>query len=453
MQRKGNIMLKVVVIGGVAAGMSAAAKLKRNLKDQVDIVVYEKGHEVSYGACGIPYYVGDVIKESSSLVERTAEQFAAAGIDVRLGHEVTAVDLAGKKVIGRVTEHGEKFSRDYDKLIVASGARPRMIPPLDVARDNLHVVRNVGDGERLKKALEQPEVKNVVVVGAGYIGLEIAEACVKQGKKVLLVEFAECILPVMDPEITDQLALELKKHGVEIRTSSKVIDLACDGNRITSVVIENVAGNVDAPADLVINCAGIVPNAAFIDVDKAANGAIIVNERMETSAPDVYAAGDCSVMKSFLTHEHTYAPLGTNANKQGRIIAELLAGKPVPPFKLIGASALKLFDVDAAKVGLSEIDAQRLNLDYKAQRITGNSYAAYYSGEKVMVKLIYDSRTRRILGAQTFGQGVVVPRANYFAIAISTGMTVDEYGFLDLCYSPPFSGVWDVTMIAAHTAK
>ena len=445
-------MLKVRIIGGVAAGMSAAAKLKRNMRDDVDIVVYEKGHEVSYAACGIPFFVSGKIEKSSSLIERTAEQFAESGIDVRLGHEVTGVDTGAKKIRGR-TDDGKTFADEYDKLIVASGARPRMIPPLNVKRDNLHVVRDVQDGVLLREDLAREDVKNVVVVGAGYIGLEIVDSCVKLGKKVLLVEFAERVLPVMDPEITDQLTLELKKNGVEVRTGSKLIGLDSEGARIVSAVVENVDGNVTVPADLVINCAGIIPNAEFIDVKKTKNGAIIINERMETSAPDVYAAGDCSVMTSFLTGEHQYAPLGTNANKQGRMIAELLAGKDIQPYKLIGSSALRLFGVDAAKVGLSEIDAQRLNINYKANRITGNSYASYYGDEKVMIKLVYDAESRRILGAQTFGQGVVVPRANYYAIAIAAGMTVEEFGFLDLCYSPPFSGVWDVSMIAANTAK
>ena len=446
-------MMKVVAIGGVAAGMSAAAKLKRNLKDKVDIVVYEKGGTVSYGACGIPFYVGGVIKDANTLIERTPEKFAESGIDVKIHHEAIGVDLAAKTVTVRDVRSGETFTRGYDKLIVASGARVRKIQPFDVDRDNLHVVRDVDDGIRLRQSLENKAVRNVVVVGAGFIGLEIAEACARQGKEVLVVEFADRILPVMDPEITDLLAAELSANNVAVRTDSKVAELLCEGNRIASVVVESAKGRKAAPADLVVNCAGIVPNAEFIDVKKAVNGAILVNERMETSAPDVYAAGDCSVMTSFITKEHQYAPLGTNANKQGRIIAEALAGREPPRFKLLGSSALRLFGLDAAKVGLSEIDAQRLNLDYKTNRITGNSYASYYHSGNILVKLVYDGKTRRLLGAQTAGHGEVVARANYFAVAIGAGMTVDEFGFSDLCYSPPFSGVWDVSLIAANTSK
>ena len=446
-------MMKVVIVGGVAGGMSAAAKLKRNLKEQVDIEVFEKGAVVSYAACGIPYFVSGRIPDASMLVERTPEQFVENGIDVKIRHEVAAVDAGSRRVTVRNLETGERFERPYDKLIVASGARVRKIPPLDVERDNLHVVRDIGDAVRIRRQLEEAGVRAVVIVGGGFIGLEMAEACSRMGKNVILVEFAARILPVMDPEFTDRMTRELEANNVAVRVDSRVTELECDGGRIVSVSIESGQGRDEIPVDMVINCAGIVPCSEFIDVAKAVNGAILVNERMETSAPDVYAAGDCSIMTSFLTNERQYAPLGTNANKQGRIIAELLSGKRVEPFRLIGSSAIRLFDLDAAKVGLSEMDAQRLNLDYKANRITGNSHASYYSKGKVVIKLIYAADSRKLLGAQTMGHGSVVPRANYFAIAMNRGMTVDEFALSDLCYSPPFSGVWDAALIAANTAR
>ncbi len=446
-------MLKVIVIGGMAGGMSAAAKLKRNMKDAVGITVYEKGPVLSVGACGIPFYVGGDFDDANTLVERTPEEFQSAGIDVKMHHEVISVDRANKTVTIRNHETNETFGDNYDKLIIASGARVRRIPPFNDEWENLHIVRSLDDAIALRKDLENEAVKNVIVTGAGFIGLEIAEACAKRGKKVLIVEFANRILSNMDPEITDRLGAELNKHGVQFRTDAKVTKLDCDGKRILEAVVESSGGEEKIPTDLVVNCAGIVPNAEFIDVKKAVNGAIIVNDRMETSDPNVYAAGDCSIMTSFVTDEHQYAPLGTNANKQGKIIAQLLSGKKAQHLKLIGSSALRLFGLDAAKVGISEIDAQRLNLDYEVNRITGNSFASYYSPEKVMVKLVYDARSRKLLGAQTLGHGIVVPRANYFAIAISAGMTVDEFGYLDLCYSPPFSGVWDVALIAATSAK
>ena len=445
--------MNVVIIGGVAAGMSCAAKLKRAMGDNVNVTVFEKTDTVSYGACGIPFYVSGHVREVDSLVARTAGKFAADGIQVRLRHTVARVDTEKKTVEGIDSNTGNRFSASYDKLVMGSGARARRIPPMDQDRDNLFTVRNLDDATGIRHMLEGGSVGSVVIVGAGFVGMEMAEACVRRGRKGVLVEFAGRVLSVFDPEVSDRAAGELRDNGVDVRTDSMVTALNSDGDRIVSVEVENRGKREVVPANLVLNCVGIVPNTEFIDVDKAPNGAIVVNERMETSAPDVYAAGDCSVMTSFITRERQYAPLGTNANKQGKMIAQLLAGEQVAPLRLLGSSAVRVFGLDLAKVGLSEEDARRQGLDYKTNTITGNSSAPYYGSEKVTIKLVYGAKTRLLLGAQVVGQGVVVPRANYFAIAISAGMTIDDFGYIDLCYSPPFSGVWDAALIAATTAK
>lgn len=446
--------MKTVIIGGVAAGMSAASKLKRLLKDDVEIVVYEKGGEVSYGACGIPFYISDHIKQGKELIARTAEEFSQSGIPVKTYHEVTAVDTDEKTVTVKNLHTGEVFTDTYDKLVIGSGAGVRHFPPFDKAYDNLFEIRDVADGTRVKKALFDESQKNVVIVGAGFIGLEVSEACKHYGKNVTVVELADHILASFDEEVSEALKAELEKNGVTVLTGTAVKSLAAENGRITIAIVESGGMTRELPVDILINSAGIAPATAFItNVKKAKNGAIYVNERMETSVADVYAAGDCSIMRSAITGEYTYAPLGTNANKQGRIIGDILGGAEPKPFKLIGSSALRLFGMDAAKVGLSEKEARANGLDYKAHMITGNSYASYYGGEKLNIKLIYDAKTRRILGAETYGQGIVVPRANYYAIAIYAGLTVDEMGFMDLCYSPPFSGVWDAALIASNTAR
>lgn len=447
--------MKVVIIGGVAAGMSAASKLKRNRKDQVEIMVYEKGGEVSYGACGIPFYISDHIKQGKDLIARTAEEFSQSGIPIKTYHEVLHVDTDKKTVLVKNLRTGEEFTDTYDKLVVGSGAAVRHFPPFDKEYENLFEIRDVADGTRVKTALFDEKNRHVVIVGAGFIGLEVSEACRRYGKEVTVVELADRILSSFDQEVSRALEEELEKNGVTVKTGCKVVDLKVEDGRIAAAVVEAGDGSrEELPADILINSAGIAPATAFIDlVEKAKNGAILVNERMETSAADVYAAGDCSIMRSAITGEYTYAPLGTNANKQGRIIGDVLGGVTPKPFKLIGSSALRLFGLDAAKVGLSEKEAAAHGLDYKAHTITGNSYASYYGTEKLNIKVIYDRTSRKILGAQTWGQGIVVPRANYYAIAIYSGLTVDEMGFMDLCYSPPFSGVWDAALIASNTAK
>lgn len=446
--------MKVVIIGGVAAGMSAASKLKRNLKDQVDIIVYEKGGEVSYGACGIPFYISDYIKQGKELIARTAEEFSQSGIPIKTYHEVLSVDTDQKTVLVKNLHTGEEFTDSYDKLVIGSGAAVRHFPPFDKQYENLFEIRDVADGTRVKTALQNENNKNVVIVGAGFIGLEVSEACRRYGKEVTIVELADHILSSFDEEVSEALEGELEKNGVVVKTGWKVTSLKEENGHITKAVIQKGDVQEELPVDILINSAGIAPATAFIqNVEKAKNGAILVNERMETSVPDVYAAGDCSIMKSAITGEYMYAPLGTNANKQGRIIGDILGGVEPKPFKLIGSSALRLFGMDAAKVGLSEKEAKAKGLDYKAHAITGNSYASYYGTEKLNIKLIYDRESRKLLGAETYGQGIVVPRANYYAIAIYSGLTVDEMGFMDLCYSPPFSGVWDAALIASNTAK
>ena len=446
--------MKVVIIGGVAAGMSAASKLKRNLKDQVEIMVYEKGGEVSYGACGIPFYISDHIKQGRDLIARTAEEFSQSGIPIKTYHEVLKVDTDKKTVLVKNLKTGEEFTDSYDKLVIGSGAAVRHFPPFDQAYENLFEIRDVADGTRVKTALFDENNRHVVIVGAGFIGLEVSEACRRYGKEVTVVELADHILSSFDQEVSEALEGEMEKNGVTVKTGCRVTELKGENGRVTAVILQNGDETEELPVDILINSAGIAPATAFIDtVEKARNGAILVNERMETNVADVYAAGDCSIMRSGITGEYTYAPLGTNANKQGRIIGDLLGGVEPKPFKLIGSSALRLFGMDAAKVGLSEKEAKAHGLDYKAHTITGNSYASYYGTEKLNIKLIYDKATRKVMGAETWGQGIVVPRANYYAIAIYAGLTVDEMGFMDLCYSPPFSGVWDAALIASNTAK
>ncbi|MGL5972580.1 MAG: CoA-disulfide reductase [Oscillospiraceae bacterium] len=446
--------MKVVVIGGVAAGMSAAAKLKRNLVDNVDISVYEQGTEVSYGACGIPFYVSDKIKDSSDLIAKTPEQFKSIGVNVFIKHEVLKVDTKNKTIEIKNLVENKTFTEKYDKLIVGSGAKVKCFYPFNKNYDNLYKVRNISDGEIIKQKLQDNNLKNVLIIGAGFIGLEMVEACHKYNKNIILVEKSESILSNLDSEITNILNNELTKNNITIKTYSSVSEFTIDGNRVIKATLSTDGKSEMIDTDIIINAVGIAPNSDFIkDVDKIENGAIIVNENMQTNIKDVFAAGDCSVMKSFVTDKYTYAPLGTNANKQGRIIADFLSSKPTKPFKLINSSALKLFSIDCAKVGLSEKEAKSLNIKYSTNTVTGNSYASYYSDHKVTIKLIYCPTTRKILGAQTIGSGNVVPRANYYAIAIYSGLTVDEFGFLDLCYSPPFSGVWDVSLIASNAAK
>lgn len=447
--------MNVVIVGGVAGGMSTASRLKRLLKDQVNIIVFEQGDEVSYGACGIPFYISDHIKDKESLFARTVEQFIEEGIDLRIHHRVEGVDIEAKTIVVKQLKTGEVLTQSYDYLVIASGARVNRFAPMDQPYNNLYEVRQVQDGTNIKNELKKDSVKNVVVVGAGFIGMEVAEACKEWNKNVTIVEFAPRVMSLMDEEITSALEIEANKQGVSLMLESKVVGFEHEDQVINKVHVESFGSVQLIDADIVINCAGIKPNTEFVTgVDKAFNGALIVDQNMETNVKGIYAAGDCSIMKSSVTNQLTYAPLGTNANKQGRIIADVIAGVKPKPFKLISSSGLKFFTLSAGKVGVSELEAIRLELNYKAHIITGNAYAGYYSNkEKILVKVLYNPDTRVIIGAQLVGQGSVVERANYYALAIYNHMTVDQFGMMDFAYSPPFNGVWDVAQIGSNTIK
>lgn len=445
--------MKIIIIGGVAAGMSCASRLKRNRKE-CEIIVYEKGNELSYGACGIPFYVGDSFEDETALIAKTKEEFEKEQIQVHTYHEVIHVDEIKKCVTVKNLLKEEIFETSYDQLVIASGASVNRFAPLDKSYHNLYEVRNVQDGVRLKNILKEEHRKHIVVVGAGFIGLELCEAASVYNKQITLIEAGDQVLNIVDKEIAQDIESMLKEHQITVLKNTFINALSVENKEIKEVYAESNNQQIHVACDMVINCAGIKPATDFITcVDKITNGAIKVNEHMQTNVKDIYAAGDCSVMKAYLTKEYTYSPLGTNANKQGRIIADVIAGKTHPEFKLVGSSAMRLFEKDVAKVGLNEKEAAKAGLTYKVNKITANSYASYYGKEQLEIKLIYHSETKQLYGAQLIGQGIVVPRANYYAIAIAANLSLDAFGYLDLCYSPPFSGVWDATLIAANTSK
>lgn len=446
--------MKVVIIGAVAGGMSTAAKLKRNLKDKVEVVVYEKGHEVSYGACGLPFYISDIIKDEKSLYARTVEQFIESGIDLRIHQEVIAVDSSKKQIEVKDLKSGKTITDDYDALVIASGARVNTNGILDVRADNYFGVRTVQQATSIKKLLQSDAVKEVAVIGGGFIGLEMLEAIHHYNKKAILIQREDRVFTTLDHDITEKIESIIKDKGVTLHTDSRILEYIKEGTNVTGIKFQSGEKEYTISAQLVLNCAGIIPNTEFIDeVEKAENGAIKVNEKMQTSIKDIYSAGDCSIMKSAITNDYVYAPLGTNANKQGRIIADILSGVEPKPFKLLHSTALKLFDYDVASIGITEYQAKKAGMEVKQHKVTANSYAGYYGKEQLDIKVLYDVQSRKILGVQSIGQGTVVPRANYYAIAIYAGLTVDQMGMLDLAYSPPFNGVWDAALIASNTIK
>ena len=445
--------MRVIIIGGVAAGMSAAAKLKR-LQPDYEVVVYEKTDIVSFGACGLPYFVGGFFEDSNEMIARSAEKFIESGIDLNLFCEVTKVDSNNNKLIVHNLKTNETFEDHYDKLMIATGASS-IIPNIEnINLDNVSTLKNMEDGKRLKELLSKEENKNVVIIGAGFIGLEAVEAAKQKGKNVTVFQLEDRILPaVFDKEITDVLEEEIRSHNVDLRLDESITKLI--GDKKVSKVITSKGDSVDA--DIVIIATGVRPNTSFLkdtNIEMLPNGALIVNEYGETSIKDIYAAGDCATIRNAVTNKDVYVPLATGANKLGRIVGENLAGLNNTFQGSLSSSCIKVMNMEAASTGLTENMAKKLNLDYKTTFISDYNQTTYYPGRnKIYVKLVYDAKTKVILGGQVAGFKDSVQRANVLAAAILGKLTTNQLGMLDLCYAPPFARTWDVLNVTGLQSK
>ena len=448
--------MRVIIVGAVAAGMSAAAKLKR-MKPEYDVVVYEKTDVVSFGACGLPYFVGGFFDDANNMIARSAEKFRETGIDLNVFHEVVKVDTEAKKVTVRNLETNVEFEDSYDKLMIATGASS-IIPPIkNVKLENVSTLKTMEDGIKVKELLNKEENKEenqkVAIIGAGFIGLEAVEAAKQLGKEVRVFQSESRVLAqVFDKEITDVLEEEIKKHDVDLRLEELVSELV--GETKVEKIITNKG---EYEADVVIIATGVRPNTSFLkdtSIEMLPNGAIIVDEFGRTSVEDIYAAGDCATIQNIVTGQDSYVPLATGANKLGRIVGENLAGANNSFQGSLGSSCIKVMDMEAASTGMTEIQAQKLGINYKAKFISDFNQTNYYPGrDKIYVKLVYDADTKVILGGQVAGFKDSVQRCNVIAAAIFGKLTTNQLGMLDLCYAPPFARTWDVLNVAGNVCK
>ena len=443
--------MKVIVVGGVAAGMSAASKIRRMDRD-AKIVVYEKGGYLSYGACGLPYYVGGLNDDPSRLIARAPEEFERMGIEAHTAHEVIRIDPANKLVRVRNLENGQEFVDGYDKLMIASGATAVMPPFEGKDLRGVHALKTMEDGLALKPAVASPSVQNIVIVGGGAIGMECADVFLNMGKSVRIIEAAPRILPPFDEEIADLLADEIEKRGAALHLGERVERFG-GADSVRTVYTDGGA----YPADLVIVAVGIRPATRFLEgsgIQTAGNGAIVVDRYMRTSAPDVYAAGDCALCYNLVSGQNEYQALGTVANKCGRLAGTNIAGGAEEFGGALGSGAIKVGRLEACRTGLGEQEAKDLGRDYKTVMVTDLNHPPYYPGATpVTVKLVYESDTKIILGAQLCGENGAVLRGTAFSAAIQGGMTTGQLGMLDFAYAPPFSNPWDVINIACNVAK
>lgn len=444
--------MRVIIIGGIAAGTSAAAKFRRMHKD-AEIVIYEKNNIVSFGACGLPYFVGDFFEDSNNMIARTPEAFINSGVDVKTLHEVKRVDFENKKVIVKDLKGNEEFEDYYDKLMIATGASS-IIPPIkNLDIENVHTLKSMEDGIRLKELFRDENNKNIAIIGAGFIGLEAVEAAKKYGKKVSVFQLGDRILQdVFDKEITDLLEEELRNHNVDLYLQESVTEIIGD-KKVKRVKTPNR----EVEADVVIIATGVRPNTEFLknsNLEMLPNGAIIVDNYGKTSIEDVYSAGDCATITQIITGEKAYVPLATGANKLGRIVGENLAGADIEFQGSLSSSCIKVMNMEAGRTGITESKAKALNLNYKTVFINDMNATNYYPGQsKIYIKLIYDSESKVILGGQVAGYKDAVQRVNVIAACIYGKLTTKELGMLDLCYAPPFARTWDALNIAGNVCK
>jgi NADPH-dependent 2,4-dienoyl-CoA reductase/sulfur reductase-like enzyme len=445
---------RLVVIGGVAAGMSAASRARR-LKPDIEILVFEKGGYVSYGSCGLPYYISGIIKSPEDLVVYDAKFFKEKrNIDVFPYHEAVTIQPEKHLVLVKDLKTGEEKDYRYSKLLISTGARAFVPPIRGVDLKGIFTIRHLPDGIKTKDFIKEKSPKKALIVGAGYIGMEMAETLTKLGISVTMVARGPNILGTMESEISKIVEDELGKNDVTLLKSTQVEEFKGENGYVKKAVLNN-GETIDC--DMAVVATGVRPNSGIAkeaEIELGSKGAIRVNERMETNAPNIYAAGDCAEAYHRVLKRLFYLPLGTTANKQGKVAGENMAGGDALFKGIVGTSTFKVFDIQVARTGLSAKEAEKEGFGYISSAIEAGSRAHYYpGGSRILVKLTSEKSSGRILGAAMAGREGVPKRIDIIATAISAGMTVDELGSLDLSYAPPFAPVWDPILIAANELK
>ena len=440
--------MKVVIVGGVAGGATAAARIRR-LDEQASIVVFERSGYISYANCGLPYYIGGVIEDPEELTLQTPESFYARfRVHMKVHHEVTAIHPDRKTVSVKNLKTGEEFEECYDKLLLSSGAKPvwPKLPGMD--SDRLFTLRTVEDTFRIKEFVEQHKPRSAVMVGGGFIGLEVAENLRELGMDVTIVQRPKQLMNPFDADMAAFIHAEVRRHGVKLALGCSVEGFGeRDGG--LEVLLKD---QPSIRADMVVLAIGVSPESGLAKDAGLALGmkdSILVNDRMVTSVPDIYAVGDAVQVKHYVTGEDALIALAGPANKQGRIAADNICGGDSRYLGSQGSSVIKVFDLTAAATGVNETNARKSGLAVDTVILSPMSHAGYYPGGKLMtVKVVFEKETYRLLGAQIVGYGGVDKRIDVLATAIHAGMKATELKDLDLAYAPPYSSAKDPVNMA-----
>lgn len=445
--------MKVVIVGGVAGGASAAARIRR-LDEQAEIVIFERSGHVSYANCGLPYYIGGAIEEQSALTLQTPESFRRRfRIQVHVRHDVLSIDREAKTVLVKSLETGETFAESYDKLVLAPGAKPIRPPFEGLDHPAIFTLRTVEDTLRIRNFADQNHPKEATVVGGGFIGLEVAENLCERGIRVTLVEKAPQLLAPLDEDMASFVHTKFRKKGVRLLLNTAVSRFEHDGEEI----LTHLDDGKSIRGQMVVLAIGVAPDATLAKqagLELGVKGSIAVDAHMRTSDPCIFAVGDAVQVRHGVTGQPALVSLAGPANKQGRIAADNICGLPSVFGGAYGSSILKVFDMTAASTGINERMAKAMGLVYEKLVLSPANHASYYPGGRVMtMKVIYEKKTLRILGAQIVGFDGVDKRIDVLATAIQTGMQVTELKDLDLAYAPPYSSAKDPVNMAGFMAE
>ncbi len=443
-----NLTMKVIIVGGVAGGATAAARLRR-LDENVQIIMIERSGFVSYANCGLPYYIGGTITDRSKLTLQTPQSFRNRfNIDARVRQEVVSIDRAAHTVTVRRLDDGTEYVEGYDKLILSPGARPVTpdLPGIDAER--LFTLRTVEDTYRIAEFIERRQPRRAVVVGAGFIGLEMAENLRDRGVEVTVVQRGEHVMPVFDADMASLLHNHLRKHGVELLLKADVTGF----EETSDAIFTTLADGRVLESDLVMLSIGVAPESTLAreaGLELGLRGSIKVDATMRTSDPDIYAVGDAVEITNVVTGSSALIALAGPANKQGRIAADNICGRESEFGGSQGSSVLKLFELDAASTGLTLTAARAAGIDAEAVILSPANHATYYPGAETMtLKVVFERGTGRILGGQAIGRGGVDKRIDVLAVAIRARMTAADLTELDLAYAPPYSSAKDPVNMA-----
>jgi len=442
---------KVLIVGGVAGGASAAARLRR-LDENVEIIMFERDDYISFANCGLPYYIGETIQERSRLLVQTPEAMKERfNIDVRIRSEVVAVNGEKKTVTVRNQEQGI-YEESFDELILSPGAKPIKPPIPGIDSNIIFTLRNIPDTDRIKSYIDQHEIKKAIIIGGGFIGIEMAENMIHRGIDVTVIEAAPHILAPFDSDMVTYAEKELQDQGARLALGDGVESFQEDGK---GIAVRLQSGN-EFYADMVILAIGVQPDTVFLrdsGIQLGSRGHIIVNEKMQTNLPGIYAVGDAVEITHFIHGQKAAIPLAGPANKQGRIAADNIGGVESVYKGTQGTSIIKIFGLTGAATGLNERALQQSNQSYRVVHVHPASHATYYPGATpIALKLIFNDE-RRILGAQAFGQDGVDKRMDVIATVIRLNGTIDDLAELELSYAPPFSSAKDPVNMAGYVAQ